>query len=57
MSYNVEWREYLFDWLNGNYSALQGWLDLNAAVESGLPPSFGMRLSAILDSYLSEWVI
>lgn len=33
----------------------KGWLDLNAALESGLPPSFGMRLSAILDSYLSEY--
>jgi len=48
---------YLFDWLNGNYSTLQGWLELDAAVKSGLPPSFGTRLIAILDSYLSEWVI
>ncbi|WVZ50868.1 hypothetical protein U9M48_002079 [Paspalum notatum var. saurae] len=33
----------------------KGWLELDAAVKSGPIPSFGMRLSAILDSYLSEY--
>jgi len=40
-----------------DYSALQGWLELDAAVKSGPVPSFGTKLRAILDSYLSEWVI
>ncbi|PUZ45319.1 hypothetical protein GQ55_8G213100 [Panicum hallii var. hallii] len=33
----------------------KGWLELEAAVKSGLVPSFGTRLGAILDSYLSEY--
>ena len=40
-----------------DYSALQGWLELDAAVKSGPVPRFGTKLKAILDSYLSEWVI
>ncbi|RLM58095.1 hypothetical protein C2845_PM18G09800 [Panicum miliaceum] len=35
----------------------KGWLELEAAVKSGPVPSLGTRLGAILDSYLSEWVI
>jgi hypothetical protein len=42
--------KYLFNWLHENYSTIQGCLELDAAVKSGLPPAFGMRLSAILDS-------
>ncbi|XP_066338287.1 protein ROOT HAIR DEFECTIVE 3 homolog 2-like isoform X2 [Miscanthus floridulus] len=38
-----------------NFLSDKGWLELDAAVKSGLPPSFGTKLSAILDSYLSEY--
>ncbi|XP_062182418.1 protein ROOT HAIR DEFECTIVE 3 homolog 2-like isoform X2 [Phragmites australis] len=33
----------------------KGWLELEAAVKSGPVPSFGTKLSAILDFYLSEY--
>ncbi|KAF8700072.1 hypothetical protein HU200_034433 [Digitaria exilis] len=33
----------------------KGWRELEEAVKSGPIPSFGMRLGAILDSYLSEY--
>ncbi|PVH34427.1 hypothetical protein PAHAL_8G217100 [Panicum hallii] len=33
----------------------KGWLELEAAAKSGPVPSFGTRLGAILDSYLSEY--
>ncbi|TVU25032.1 hypothetical protein EJB05_27508, partial [Eragrostis curvula] len=33
----------------------KGWLELEAAVKSGSVPSFGKKLSAILDLYLSEY--
>ncbi|CAD6253444.1 unnamed protein product [Miscanthus lutarioriparius] len=38
-----------------NFLSDKGWLELDAVVKSGLPPSFGTKLSAILDSYLSEY--
>lgn len=37
-----------------NYFALQGWLELEAAVTSGPVRSFGMKLSDIIDFYLLE---
>ncbi|GJN25283.1 hypothetical protein PR202_gb13090 [Eleusine coracana subsp. coracana] len=36
-------------------SSLQGWLELEAAVKSGPVSSFGTKLVAILDFYLSEY--
>jgi hypothetical protein len=36
------------------FFSLQGWLELDAAVKSGPVTGFGMKLSAIVDFYLSE---
>jgi protein SEY1 len=40
-----------------DYSYLQGWLELEAAVKTGPVTSFGTTLGAIIDFYLSELVI
>jgi hypothetical protein len=49
------WRSFSFVCILGiKYFTLQGWLELEAAAKSGPVTGFGMKLSAIVDSYLSE---